>query len=489
MKLIPRFSLRTLLLIVLLIASAATLWWNWSSWSPELTLRESGQIKSAHLLRDGSGVVLHVQSPPDEHGVIVNRIKFRELPSGATRYTLNAPDGYGLLFPSEGEKYIYYCVPKRSRMSNWPVSNVWRASDGFAIEPNAFLPLNGDLTIRFSEDDRFAYVRADFTEQRTLLKMPELTPIGPLAALYGEDKRPASLAPKAFFSSHGRWFVDYMSLDKVRIYDLAADCKSQDVDLASHLSADHKLGWVGFSPDERWFVFCRWRESGKNDYTGKTILIDTATWTEAAAYDAPVLNGTTPFTDDSQFIKFGQPPPLGGIWTAGYSTRQLRQYSGLETGYYTMAHTALLHGMSPLIASDAATGQELWALDLCGQRWMNSDDRDTDYGVLDDPDTQLLKRIFSLKTGRVVFNADDWRWRLQFGRIASGVRVTGKPSRFLTFPERETPSDAPSSFMIWHRSRPEEWWNVIYLPEFWLTLLLAAALLWSLFRDRKILKP
>ena len=38
---------------------------------------------------------------------------------------------------------------------------------------------------------------------------------------------------------------------------------------------------------------------------------------------------------------------------------------------------------------------------------------------------------------------------------------------------------------VWQRRRPEYWWGVAWLPEFWLTALFAGALGWSVWRDRK----
>jgi len=38
---------------------------------------------------------------------------------------------------------------------------------------------------------------------------------------------------------------------------------------------------------------------------------------------------------------------------------------------------------------------------------------------------------------------------------------------------------------IWRRRRPEYWWGVAWLPEFWLTALFAGALGWSVWRDGK----
>lgn len=37
---------------------------------------------------------------------------------------------------------------------------------------------------------------------------------------------------------------------------------------------------------------------------------------------------------------------------------------------------------------------------------------------------------------------------------------------------------------IWHRRRPEYWWGIAWLPEFWLTAFFAVALIWSVWRDR-----
>jgi hypothetical protein len=38
---------------------------------------------------------------------------------------------------------------------------------------------------------------------------------------------------------------------------------------------------------------------------------------------------------------------------------------------------------------------------------------------------------------------------------------------------------------VWHRRRPEYWWGVAWLPEFWLTVVFGALLVWSLRRDWK----
>jgi len=38
---------------------------------------------------------------------------------------------------------------------------------------------------------------------------------------------------------------------------------------------------------------------------------------------------------------------------------------------------------------------------------------------------------------------------------------------------------------LWNRRRPEYWYGIAFLPEFWLTLIFTIALIWSLRRDWK----
>lgn len=48
-------------------------------------------------------------------------------------------------------------------------------------------------------------------------------------------------------------------------------------------------------------------------------------------------------------------------------------------------------------------------------------------------------------------------------------------------------SHGQRSVTIWQRRRPERWWGIAWLPEFWALVVCAAALIWSIQRDRKLL--
>jgi hypothetical protein len=49
----PRFSLRTLLLFVLLIGSGALLWWDWGPWTPAYTVTEDGELANVGFAQAG----------------------------------------------------------------------------------------------------------------------------------------------------------------------------------------------------------------------------------------------------------------------------------------------------------------------------------------------------------------------------------------------------------------------------------------------------
>ena len=54
--------------------------------------------------------------------------------------------------------------------------------------------------------------------------------------------------------------------------------------------------------------------------------------------------------------------------------------------------------------------------------------------------------------------------------------------------ERIVTASKDNTAYLWDRRRPEWWWGVAWLSEFWLTVVLAGALGWSLWNDRKRLK-
>ncbi|HEY3321381.1 MAG TPA: hypothetical protein VGP72_12995 [Planctomycetota bacterium] len=55
-------------------------------------------------------------------------------------------------------------------------------------------------------------------------------------------------------------------------------------------------------------------------------------------------------------------------------------------------------------------------------------------------------------------------------------------------PGGQVATDGPDgSLLVWSRRRPEYWWGIAWLPEFWLTVVFSAGLVWSVWRDRRSL--
>jgi len=88
-------------------------------------------------------------------------------------------------------------------------------------------------------------------------------------------------------------------------------------------------------------------------------------------------------------------------------------------------------------------------------------------------------------------NADAVIWDARTGdqlaRLSDGV----KPVEMVSF------SDDGLQFVAWdedhvarfyRRRRPEYWWGMAWLPEFWLTLVLGGGLVFSLWRDSRIMR-
>ncbi|HEY3323325.1 MAG TPA: hypothetical protein VGP72_22915 [Planctomycetota bacterium] len=44
-----------------------------------------------------------------------------------------------------------------------------------------------------------------------------------------------------------------------------------------------------------------------------------------------------------------------------------------------------------------------------------------------------------------------------------------------------------TGYRVYSRRRPEYWWGIAWLPEFWMTLVFSVGLFWSVWRDRRSL--
>jgi WD40 repeat protein len=82
----------------------------------------------------------------------------------------------------------------------------------------------------------------------------------------------------------------------------------------------------------------------------------------------------------------------------------------------------------------------------------------------------VTEHFVDLKTGEIVFQ-----------RTTTGMGMTSLAEDGTSFVDL----DDKLHVRHWRRRRPEYWWGIAWLPEFWLTALFAGALGWSVWRDRQ----
>jgi WD40 repeat protein len=121
---------------------------------------------------------------------------------------------------------------------------------------------------------------------------------------------------------------------------------------------------------------------------------------------------------------------------------------------------------------NAETGQELAVLKHSSE-WIRS--------MLFSPDST---RLFSCAAGEDQIRIWDVATGHQLYTLPGSdlvVEFSPDKNHLLTAGEE----DRRDMAYLWSRRRPEYWWGVAWLPEFWLTALFSAAFAWSVWRDRR----
>jgi len=74
----------------------------------------------------------------------------------------------------------------------------------------------------------------------------------------------------------------------------------------------------------------------------------------------------------------------------------------------------------------------------------------------------------------------------QFDRFFWGEFVDDNTLRLFPVPFQAIyPPYGHYEFEVWQRRRPEYWWGIAWLPEFWLALMFGLGLVWSVWKDWK----
>lgn len=444
----PRFSLRTLVIAVLLVGSAGGLWWHWEPWVRTLIVSDQEKVASVALSPDGN--LLAVGTGPKKgirhpfnlveiYNLRTNQLVFRKS---------TFPDSSSLSF-SAGSKWLCMSGPRNSTAPN--ATMVMNSTTAEIVECGG----DEDAILDLWPDDSKALLHHGDDEGR-VVEIPSGKPVGALA-------RPGrfSLGIMCWdISRDGRRIANFSVPDRpgLVLYDAA--------DLRIIASMPEFKGAGRFTEDSKLFLFRLFE-------TPRTLLL----------FDAE---------DGRQIAKY---EGLDGFADSADKIALMRQKEGSNTDSYT-ATIQTIRDSKVLTTIDNAP-LNLWFSDDGSRIIGYSSKRFVIWNIsggtpildLSFKDIQMVvegSRILSWSRLETAFD------QLAIWDVHSGQRLCSLrghergivEARLSRNGDRAMSWDE-SCASVWSRRRPEYWWGIAWLPEFWLTVLFAGALGWSVWRDRK----
>jgi len=448
-RFLPRFSLRTLVIFLLLVTSGMGLWWHWEAWWLE-ERAELPDYTSVFLSASGERAIGIVGS----YEIAVHDARTWARVGGLK-------DCRRLICPGRGSPRGW-----RVLVDSQPYPGIWDAER-----------LRILVNLRPKRDD------PPFACVQTVCYSPDdsriITTYGPYMPY---DELPY---PRIWDARTGQ-----------RIGLLGAD------NMPSHLSERQPKGGPGV-PEEYAgrFVQCAcWAPDGSKLLT--TTMRGSVCWVWGARTLEPLialrghagwLAGAS-FSPDSRTVVTSGGSPSLCLWDAK-TGRQIGSLDGSLFRAFSPDGAKILT-VSPVRVLDARTGAVLGKLDKRHRATFISEGRVLTLG---DP-----LRIWSADTGALLAEAPVPRtgrpagkrgWSCSHAALAASsaeydVFSSSPDGTRLVYHEGYTkrPDGTGSEFSpvcLYRRRRPEWWWGVFWLWEFWLTVVFAGVFVWSVVRDRR----
>jgi len=493
----PRFSLRTLVVFLLLVTSGVGLWWHWEAWAPAGLLLPKNQERTPRAFFTCSGrriVVSFLGLSSAEvwdaaglkhianlgSGEVGNRNEIGEpaLAAGgrplANRFLISgvrqSEDYFGSYVQVWDTEKLALSVDLEGVSGLKGVRGI-----GLCYSPDGKRVVTG----HFSADAPPTVWDAETGKTMAVLTGyrggdPEVRYEGADGMLYIVEKKEEEASSEAVTVDGRRVRAVFPRIVPVRVPVLGAHSES--------------VTSVMYSADGRRIL------TTSEDRTAK--VWDASTWellVTLKEHEGAVNSGA--FSPDGLRVVTAGEDKMARVWDA--ATGELLATTGqhdneIEICVFSQdGERILTEAFDSVRVWNATSGQCLFTIPgSCdgagytpdGQRIMACSP-DIDVTRLYDSDTgELLAELCDAAGG-------EDRVYISWGAASPSLRPHAVAAQCTVDCSRViVPSAEHEGFVIWRRRRPEWWWGMFYLWEFWLTVVLAGVFTWSVWRDRKALR-
>ncbi|HEY3319793.1 MAG TPA: WD40 repeat domain-containing protein [Planctomycetota bacterium] len=478
-----RFSLRTLVFFVLLVGSAGGLWWRWEAWEitadvlidaepkrefPKIEFSPDGQ--HAAILYRGNCFPFHNEKRTENVFHIWNINRREHVFSGTGGFNDLMTSSNDLLFSPDGENVHLIA---HDGIAHW--EKIWnlrqRAPVGGLLEETFF-------SQQYSPNGRWLAVKEYGFHRGFLLNLQT-----------GERKVPTeAIVGKASFSLNGKTVCVLGDHGRIEIRDLDTWSIQREFSIPASLPND--VGRLELSPNSKYLAVSGWSSPTTSVFDAATGSVlyrvkgRVVKYCQPSGRDVlPSIPGS-PFSADGRFLMTVHADQRLTIWHVDDGELAATIAPVVDEGMLMVrfapdAERILVRGWN-VLAVWSTTGRSILRIEsertisISSKRGLDIDKRG-DFS----PDCSRAISI-SAKGGVLVWDARDGTLITEFGRRGSNVRK-------LSFTLGGDILTAHEDLRVrrWQPRRPEYWWGVAWLPEFWMTVVFASGLGWSVWRDRR----
>ena len=437
-----RFSLATLILGTLLLASSATFWWNWQQWTPVTTIDINGDIKKNFFLQGERTFCIHTRSFGFSalSGRFAHCLTLYDTRTGALiRSFEGGASEKAIAGFSPDEKYIYLHDQTSGFAKNSGFDKIWHLASGEEIDANKFESifvgnshfLHDSTRLLTQNDDKYGHYLLEFPSLKILHEYPNSETVG-------------------IPNSTGHFCLRY---DKaVEVY------YNSDGSLCQRIEFNSDNIYVYFFDAYSKIVLCDGLEPD-------AIVYDIGTRQEVCHLYGNYLNGEicdalTPSNDNH--LTYNDKNSEQHLYNIEDDSDQIIPESMYGPGFFNIdAEYLLSHNSSFNMKSKQITAQ--------------IDAQNVGNGRLRIIRTDSFINTIDIRTGESLGKIYQYRWPDQFGNTIP--LVFRRELAFLTQNE--------DHLTLWRQTMPNKFTGALRMPEFWITVAILCALIWQLRRNRR----